>query len=268
MSEKTLRSFMFDFLKNNIKYEISFLATVTKEEAKLLCNSILNNLYEKGYEINMYHEIIKTIVGKYKEEFQITNFTTEAHSVFWEEENDGWHKGKDAFHIWHGLPYYSQVSQRNEYIGNWDYYYSIYSIGNWDTFPGECYWEGMTVISRRIKQGNKYNYKTIQQFGNLDESENSFTGTFEFFEYDTTFKPTTQKELNLIFGLEYKGREEKREKMHENVILPIEIPKAHYFYSFTEFLNILKDIEDINSIGEVKERVQTKQQIEIKKEYF
>lgn len=49
--------------------------------------------------------------------------------------------------------------------------------------------------------------------------------------------------------------------MYGKTVIPVEFPKIQHIQTFKEYLEILKDIDNIKTLGDIKKSINTKQKI-------
>lgn len=252
--------FKFDFIHKNIKYEISFSANVDENTAEELYINLLNCLSKSKYEPEAYLMVFDCFVYENKKVYQIGDFITNASVVFLPNSYMDWNKNTyyDLVKI-PTIPSIYEVNKLNEEIGEIDYYFSIKSIGRWLNFFGDCTRDSYLVITKRIKTEIGYSYKTMTQFAELDFEERSFYSKFSFVSFSLLNEDDTIK-VDWNFEKKYLEEDLKDETEFGKVVMPVEFPRIHEISVFTEYLEILKNIDKIDSLEKIKTFITTEKQ--------
>ena len=56
-------------------------------------------------------------------------------------------------------------------------------------------------------------------------------------------------------------QENIKNEMYGKTVIPVEFPKIQHIETFQEYLEILKDIDNIKTLGDIKKSINTKQKI-------
>ena len=156
------------------------------------------------------------------------------------------------------------AKELQEDAGNFDYYYSIKSIGFWNSEENgnNSIWDAYTVITRRIKIGDTYKYDIFRQNLNIDVFEKLYTSNFV---YEKLVIQTERigEELHIIYdkSFEYKYYNSEEENQKVNIVLPVEIPMIFNIKDFRECFKVLKNIDKIEKLEDITGKVRSCKEI-------
>lgn len=260
---KQLKTVKLDFIKDNIRYNISFETEIEETfyknfEEDLIGTFMYHSLFAPCWE---YLDILNKFIEKGT--YEVKNIKKSAKTVFIENQN-GWNEGKDKLVI---RPKILQdyAKELQEDIGDFDYCYSIKSIGSWN--PEEngnnSIWDAYTVITRRIKLGDTYKYDIFRQNLNIDVFEKIYTSNFV---YEKLVIQTERigEELHITYekSIQYAyTNAEDEENVKVNIILPVEIPMIFNIKDFRECFKVLKNIDKIEKLEDITGKVRSCKEI-------
>ena len=231
-----MRSFKFDFIKDNIEMVCEFKADISSvAEGKQLSEELLRDLkmIDTNFHVEYLHWIFDVFVQKH--DVIIPSSYKKSLNVFLEINEEDWRMPKSRYNY---LKYYFfGITDIENAIGKYDFYYSIASFGH---FIDGGY-EASTVLIRRIKDGNTYNYKDIQQVYSDDSMDGDF-GSIQI--QDVSYKRTIDsmsqtKSIQPIFEEQGFGE--------DFLYLPVSIPNVRTVTSFSLCIDALINIESINT---------------------
>lgn len=253
------KTFKFEFIQRNIQYIFTFSANVDKFLAEDLNTKLLELLYKWDYECEAYLMLIHGFVEKFKEEYQIEDLQTGAKAIFLNNTDLDWNEEKVVLREILEEPTVNEIWKLNKDIGEYDYYFCIKSIGYWYNFYGDCAREQFLIITKREKIGNRYHFKSLTQLSELDFEDNNFYTHFFFADFSIT---TNLVDLKIEFCLNEEILQENiKNEMYGKTVIPVEFPKIQHIETFKEYLEILKDIDKIKTLGDIKKSINTKQKI-------
>lgn len=257
---KQLKTVKLDFLKDNIRYNISFETEIEETfykdfEENLIGTFMYHSLYAPCWE---YLDILKKFIKK--DDYIVKNIKKSAKAVFLEDEN-GWNEGKDKLVVRpRMLQDYAKDLQED--IGDCDYYYSIQSIGFWDLAAkktSDSYWDGYTIITRRIKLGDTYKYDIFRQNLDVDVFDKLYTSNFSY-EKLVVQPERIGEELHLTYDrpIQYAYTNvEDEENLKVNLILPVEVPMVFHIDDFRELFKVLKNVDKIEKLEDITGKVKS-----------
>lgn len=259
---KVLKKVKLDFIKDNIRYNISFETEIEETfykdfEENIIGTFMYHSLYTPCWE---YLDIFKKFIDKCENVYEIKNICKSAKSIFIEEK-DGWHNGQDKIILKPtNLQDYAQKLQED--VGDCDYYYSIQSIGFWDfeaKRTKDSYWDGYTIITRRIKIGDTYKYDIFRQNLNVDVFDKLYTSKF-LYEKLTIQTEKISEHLNIVYDkhIQYDySNIDNEENLKLKMILPVDIPMIFTIKDFRECFKILKNIDKIDTLEDITNKVRS-----------
>ena len=255
------RSFMFEFIKDYMRYYFGFEAMVNDATAKELYLDVLNNLYRSDFSCKHYISIFEDNFGYYMNRYNANNIECGAEYYYDGAAEYDWNlnnperyssyiggKRKDAF----------------ERMEVWDYYFliSLNTEIRSEDFFADVKLTYLDIIKKTKEEGFN-DEKHLHQFGKLSKGVEDFIDdsvSFDF-SFDVT-KENIDKEQSgtnkTVFHLEHDFSVDSFDLPVETV-LPLEFEGVQRINTFTEYLKVLINIDSFRTIEDIKKLISTKQ---------
>lgn len=244
------KTFCFDFVKDYTRYRFSFDAFVNEEDAKKIYTGLLNALYRSEVSCKHYLVVFNDRFFGYIQTYNASNVEYSAEYCY-------------SGYCEHDWDAYSKDNNNMKQKEDWDYYFAIKvePLIQSEDFFADVKKTDLTIV-KRVKEEGFIVEKIIKQQGRIVKGDWFAKGYISFhFSYKankTKKDDDKQDSISTLVHLEQDFRAKDFDTPVETV-LPLEFDGIQYINTFTEYLNILINIDSFKTLDDIKRLISIKQ---------
>ena len=254
------RTFCFEFIKDLVIYHFSFDAMVDDTKAKQLYSVVLNDLYDSGFSCKHYIVVFEHNLSRYIHTYGAENIECSARYYYHGCSGHDWNINDEER--------YSEYTSGKredfkEHVKDWDYYFliSLETAIYDEEYLDDDKTTHLTII-KRIKDNDFYITKTFQQRGHIAKecswAEDRVDFEFSFKVIREAIDEGESSSEKTYLRLEHDFSTVGFDKPVETV-LPLEFDGIQYINTFTEYLNVLINVDSFRTIEDIQKFISTKQ---------